>query len=379
MKLVREELYKMCSRKIVQISFGIVLFCALLIFMANGPLNEHSGIGGNRETDKNGFAAIRQDRELAKKYEGELTDAVIQQMVEECGFIENVNGIPANRNYVNGFLTDNGLTNGIYRGRDEDRDATATIPLEESAMGKILEKPVQFAYIQGWKVLNEVMSVVGILTCLLVIIAAAPVFSDEYSLKTASVLLTTEHGKGKGIAAKIGAAVLFALMVFAIGTILAVLLCVGCYGTQGLNCSAGMLSSYWYVGTEWQGSAVHFEIWQYFLIFFAHILVALLMTCALTLVVSALCSQTYISLLLGIVIFVLPAAIWFYLVLTDAHGSFAFVMRVLMYCSPMYSCMNGTVAETTAGKFILVRSAIAAVTVIPSIGLAGYRYRNHAA
>lgn len=171
MKLVREELYKMCGNKIVQISFGIVLFCALLIFMANGPLNEHSGIGGNRETDKNGFAAIRQDRELAKKYEGELTDAVIQQMVEECGFIENVNGIPANRNYVNGFLTDNGLTNGIYRGRDEDRDATATIPLEESAMGKILEKPVQFAYIQGWKVLNEVMSVVGILTCLLVIIA----------------------------------------------------------------------------------------------------------------------------------------------------------------------------------------------------------------
>ena len=45
MRLVREEVYKICSRRIVKVSFGAVLAGIVLIFMVIGPWEERCSIG----------------------------------------------------------------------------------------------------------------------------------------------------------------------------------------------------------------------------------------------------------------------------------------------------------------------------------------------
>lgn len=377
MKLIREEFYKICNRKSVKVSFGIVLICILLVFLAIGPLNERCRVGDDTTT-YSGFEAIKMDRELAKEFEGVLTDEIVQAMVEKCYFLEEINGIATNGNFVNEFFSDNGLTNGVYKGNPDDYIlATQTVPLESVPMGSLTEEPVYFAYTEGWRVLYTLFTIAAVLVCLFTIIAISPVFSEEYALNTVSILLTSEYGKNKDIWAKIMASILFGIGAFLICTILMVLLCGGCYGFQGLNCFTGMLEASWYLPTAWVGSVSYLKIWQFFLLYFIIVILAIIMVCTFTLFVSAMCKQTYISLTIGTVFFILPAAIWFYLVISGIHGAFAGVMRVIMYCSPLYSCMNGTIAPTISTYMMLIRGGIFLIISIPSGIGAFLKFRNY--
>lgn len=377
MKLIREELYKICNRKSVKVSFLIILASILLCFFTSGPLNERCRVGTDTPV-YSGFAAIKMDRELAKEFEGVLTDEVVQAMAEKCFFLETMNGIATNGNFVNKFFTDNGLTNGVYKGNPDDYiPATQTVPLESVPMGSLTEEPVYFAYTKGWRVLNTLFSVAAILVCLFTIIAISPVFSEEYALNTVSVLLTSKYGKGKDIWAKVIASILFGMGAFSICTILMVLLCGGCYGFQGLNCFAGMLEGYWYLPTAWVGSVSYIKIWQFFLLYFIIVILAIIMVCTFTLFASAMCKQTYISITLGMVFFILPAAIWFFLAISGIGGYFGTVLRVIMYCSPLYSCMNGTIAPTITLYMMLIRGGIFLIVSIPSGIGAFFRFRNY--
>ncbi|MBR1929879.1 MAG: ABC transporter permease subunit [Lachnospiraceae bacterium] len=391
--LIREEFYKIINRRIVRVCFGVLLLCIVLLFIVAGPGNERSRIETGTETRSDletirqetlsGLAAIERDRELAKGFEGELTDEKLKRMAEAGGMLEyyhneeSISNIPVNGNYLNIFLAENRLTNGEYQNLSDYATATEVLPLQQTAMGSLTEKPIYFAYIQGWRVLITIMSMVGILVSLLSIIALSPVFAEEYAIHTAPILLTTEHGKRKGIAAKMVAGILFSLGALGISLCITVVLCICCYGVQGLNCFAGMLDNTWSLTEGWYGSTSYYTIGEFLLLFVAVMAIGMVMLVAFTLFASAVARQVYEALMLGIVFFALPGVIWFYLVMGNAEPHTQEILYRILYCTPLYSCMNGAIHSAVSTPMLLLRAIIFLLVVLPSIWLAQTKYKNH--
>lgn len=380
MRLMREELYKICSRKIVKISFIVVVAGIVLLFMMSGPWNERCSIGsGKSREDYSGFAAIAKDKELAAEFEGVLTDDVVSRMAEKCLFQEYAaKGIVTNRNYVNTFFTDNDLTDAVYRG-EEPACATRTVPLADSAMGRLTGEPVYFTYIRGWQVLKELYTMGTLLVGIFLIIALSSVFAEEYSLKTISILLTTAHGKKKGIYAKLAAGVVFGTGVFGICTVLMVLLCGSVYGFQGLGCFAGMLDGSWYLSTEWMASVSYVSIGSFFARYFLLVLSGLSLLTVFMLFVSAVSKQNFTALILGLIFFLLPILLWifyqtFYPLMSPR---FSFVFKCMISSSPIYSCLGNALEQVTTRFMLLFRGGEYAVITLFCVLVMGWKYRNY--
>ena len=380
MRLMREELYKIYSRRIVKISFAVVLAGIALFFMMSGPWNERCSIGsgGSRE-DYSGFAAIARDKELAAEFEGVLTDDVVSRMAEKCFFQEYAsNGIVINRNYVNAFFTENGLTDAVYRG-PEPVPAARTVLLADSPMGSLTGEPVYFTYVRGWQVLKELYTVGTLLTGVFLIIALSSVFSEEYSLKTISILLTTAHGKKKDIWAKLAAGVVFSIGIFGICTAYMILLCGSVYGFQGLGCFAGMLDGSWYLPVEWLASVSYVSIGSFFVRYFLLALSGLLLLTVFMLFASAVSNQNFTALILGLIFFLLPVLLWIFyqMVYSLMSPMVSFVFKLVIFSSPIYSCFGNALAEVTTRSMLLFRGGEYAAIGVSCVLVMAWRYRNY--
>lgn len=379
MRLVREEVYKICSRRIVKVSFGAVLAGIVLIFMVIGPWEERCSIGsGESRQDYSKFDAIARDKELAAEFEGVLTDDVVSRMAQTCFFQEYAaNGTVTNRNYINTFFTRNGLTDGIFNG-PEPVKATRTLPLGSTAMGSLTGEPVYFTYVRGWQVLKELFSVGALLMGVFVIIALSSVFSEEYSLKTISVLLATAHGKTRDILAKLAAGVVLCVGVFGICTSLMVLLCGCVYGFQGLGCFAGMLEGSWMPSREWMVSVSYISIGAFFVRYFLLALSGLLLLAVFTLFASAVSEQNFTALILGLVFFLLPVLLWILYEMNFMRMSpkVSLFFKSLICCSPIYSCFD-VIEQVTTKSMLLFRGGESAAIAIPCLWVMVWRYRNY--
>lgn len=380
MRLVREELYKICSRRIVKISFAAVLAGIGLFFMMIGPWDERCSIGaGMSREDYSGFAAIAKDKELAAEFEGVLTDEVVSEMAEKCFFQEySEKGFATNRNYVNTFFTDNGLTDAVSRG-EQRVQATRTIPLESTAMGSLTGESVYFTYIRGWQVLKNLFSVGALMMGVLIIIGLSPVFSEEYSLKTVSILLTTAHGKKKDIWAKLAAGVVFFAGVFGICTGFMILLCGCCYGFKGLECFAGMLDGSWWLSTEWMASASYISIGRFFVRYFLVAFSGLLLLTVFMSFASAISRQNFTALILGLIFFLLPILLWIFYMMSYMHMSprFSLFLTRMISSSPVYSCLGNAIEQVTTRTMLLFRGVEYLVCTVICVGLTFRRYRNY--
>jgi len=381
MRLMREELYKICSRRIVKLSFALVFAGIFLFFMIIGPWNERCSIGdGRNREDYAGFAAIAKDKELAAEFEGVLTDDVVRRMAESCFFQEYAEDgrVVINRNYVNTFFTDNGLTDGSSRGQ-KPVSATRTIPLKSSAMGSLTDQPVYFTYVRGWQVLKDSFCVGALLMGVFVIIALSSVFSEEYSLKTISILLTTAHGKRKDIWAKLAAGLVFGTVFFGIGTGFMFLLCGSVYGFQGLGCFAGMLDSRWWLSAKWLASVSYVSIGAFFVRYFLLALSGFLLLAIFMLFASAVSEQNFTALILGLAFFFLPVLLWEFYQMSYMHMSpmVSCIFKLLICCSPIYSCFGNAIEEVTTKSMLLFRCGEFAAIAVPCVWLMFRRYRNY--
>lgn len=376
MRLLKDELYKIMSQKIARIAFAAVLLIQLFLFFSAGVFSERTVING--ETYK-GFAAIKKDREIAREFEGELTDEKVSHIAEKYGFVDFRDDWGWKYNYLNLFLYENGLCDGD----DYDRNPTKTVPIAESSMGKLLEKrelTLELSYTQGWYVFEVVSNVGGVLVCIFLIIALSPVFAEEYSARTANILLTTVHGKEKDIWAKIAAAFLVAVGSYAIVVGVTFLLCGSIYGFGGMECLYGsMAGGQWYENLY--GVSVSFlSIGQYYLIMMGVTLSGILMLTAFILFASAVAKRTFTSLTVSTIFFVLPAAGWFYLVLVGESGTrLVWFVRRLILCMPLYECMSGAIQDSLWSTMYWYRGISFLVIFLPSLFLAFGLYRDHQA
>ena len=196
-KIFQEEFYKIASKKIVWIG----LFCLLgfVRYRLAMVVDEYTMTTG-RETIC-GKEAIAKDQELTAQYAGPLTEEKVQTIYEKYGFfyINSETG-EQNGNYCSRFITER-MTNSrqleepalddiqFYQGSDWENNAAY-----------LLEDGLRFDYVYGWDDLAETYGIM-VIFCLsaLFMIGLSSVFSEEYSLKTADILLTTRRGKGGGI------------------------------------------------------------------------------------------------------------------------------------------------------------------------------------
>lgn len=97
-----------------------------------------------------------------------------------------------------------------------------------------VEYPFVYGYVLGWAKFGDTADM--LIICILgICIAVAPIFASEYQAGTDAIILSTRYGKTKIIAAKILAAFLFGTIIFAANALIALLLPLLTFGTEGGN------------------------------------------------------------------------------------------------------------------------------------------------
>lgn len=111
-------------------------------------------------------------------------------------------------------------------------DATKQKLLELNSQ---VDTPFEFSYSDGYTRFFTMMYTTGMLVCFVAAILLAPLFAGEYSSGTDQVILTSKHGKGKLILAKLFVGVITALGLSLIFSMLTYFQCMLTYGFDGAN------------------------------------------------------------------------------------------------------------------------------------------------
>lgn len=116
----------------------------------------------------------------------------------------------------------------------------------------------KFFYIGGWdNIIEYVNSLGAIIMAAIILLGLSSMFSNEYSTKMDSIILSSKYGKTKLIKAKIGVSIIFIIMVDLFFVILNFAENIFIYGTHGWNAPIQALTNYMY-------SPFKFNILQYF-------------------------------------------------------------------------------------------------------------------
>lgn len=294
MELFWEECRKILEKRILWIGLAVLagfwsVFCVL-------NARVETVAGGVRYQ---GAEAIAKDREIAKEWEGVLTMEKLYQMVDTYGLALDEIHDDSRRtgNWVSQFATDL-LTDYPYGGNGE------LLPKEDLEwLAQSLEKNrPYFTYLDGAEdfLLTGAFANFGVL--LLIIIGVPPVFGEEYTQKTAPVLLTTVHGRKKDIKSKVMASIALAVLLYLLvnGTVFLSWLAV--YGDSGLKAGACLIS----LAAE---SFAALTLGQLWLFNFAWGLLGVLMMSAITLFFSAKCKTPFLGLIWSLVCLTLGAVL----------------------------------------------------------------------
>lgn len=367
-KIWKEEVCKIASRKIIWL--GIFSLLVFIQWRLAAETASYSMTAGGQTYY--GREALKKDKELAAEYAGMLTKEKADKIYETYGFYY----YDAERgeyvgNFCNKFITEE-MTD--FRQTDGESPEEITFLQGEqwqNNVAPLLEGNIRFDYVYGWQDLREMFMMADIALCVIFMIGLSPVFAEEYTLKTAGLLLTTERGKKSGIWMKIAAAVSFTTIVYCV-----FILCIwgfylNVYGTQGLDASPVILglpaSGYYPV-----------KISSFLLFEFALGLAGELLLCGITLAVSAKCKSAFLSVIVSVALFFVPY-VWmnvFAVMLAPLLGNeLVKAVSHFMVSMPFYLSVNWGFGFTE--KQIALHLAIALAAGI-SGGVRGYcRYRNY--
>lgn len=298
-KLFREELCKIASRKIVWIS---LFFLLAFVRYRLGTVQDEYSVTVNGKNIY-GKEAIAIDQELTAQYAGPLTRQTVKKIYDRYGFFYcDVDTGERKGNFCSRFITQQ-MTN-INQVGEENLEEIQFFQGEEWEMNvaPLLKGNLRFDYVSGWTDLKETYGMVVIWgLSILFIIGLSPVFSEEYTLRTADILLTTRRGKKSGIWIKMAAAFSFTLVTFLAVTFYVWAIYLKVFGTQGLDASPILIGA----GLPYRGYSPD-TIQGFFLIQFAAGLAGYLLLTALVLAASALCKNAFLTAVISLAAFLFP-------------------------------------------------------------------------
>lgn len=221
--LILFELRKIIKKPAAVIAIlGIFFLSFLLSFSTFHNMYAFDG----KHAEGAGKKAVQIDKEVARKYEGILTDEKVQRIMKEYHPVHDLRGMNAK------YLYNNALQSAVFY-RFSDMDGNWNGTTVSQMYGK---EEIKIGYVNGWLSTSKCMAKVFIILAFVLIFLLAPVFSGEYG-GVDQILFTSRYGKTKCVAAKVIASVLFAIFLTLLVTGWNLLLGVWFYGTEGLDCS----------------------------------------------------------------------------------------------------------------------------------------------
>lgn len=326
--MIKAERRKIILRKPSKILFitGIIIIAAyFFLFQFNYASVFYNYDTGRMDTVK-GFAAIEQRKETSTMFEGELTPDTLTLIQEK---IAETKATTATQDENSAFSALH-----IYR----DQTAILEYLTEPNGTLKSIEEAypnhtaVVLGYCDGWdKMLSGMGSVLAILMCLLIVITLSPVFSEEYSCHTDSVIYAARYGKTKLVTAKIIASLEVVIGIYFAFLLLNMTLYMGIYGVQGWNVS--IQSSLHYAS-----SAYNLTFLQMFIISVALNILGIAAITIITLFISAKMNTPVTSLITSCVVCFLP-------VLFDFTESVPLLQKLQEICPIFMLHINGVFAN----------------------------------
>lgn len=336
MKLYRMELYKLLHQKI----FVICAVCSVLLtvfwFWASELTVEIATVDGQYYE---GYEAVRVNRRITEKYRGELTDAKVEQIIEEYGFpSEVVYDYPGwqDANYLNEFVTDY-LSDGYMRDWDHYAVPTTAYAIADTELGKIelaMGRKMTFAYTNGWKAFLDTLQMGMVLSSVLVLLSVSTVFAQEGQTKMLPLLFTTKDGKEKDAWAKVAAVFTLTILVYIAMVLLCVLMSACVFGLDGADCPLGMA-----LGREMlvRVGVSYMPVASFVRMMLVMNLLAMLCLCAITICVSAHSKSNFGAVATAAVLWGTPLLIR---MMSGGLGYF------LTSCMPLFLIMTDTVYES---------------------------------
>lgn len=337
--ILKFELYKITKRKLFLFSPVIIIGTIITLLMASLSSTYSYDEKGN---EVRGIKAVRYEKEYAEKVSGELT---AERLAEVIGLYSEISGDPDNLNeygiikdsvyikniypyrrlvsYIAAIYTHTGLQpdysiikaltyeDGLdfYSRRNEQLMGTLNMDYsygnysdaEKTAVMEFnseISEPYILSYALGWESMTENIFPFFVILTFVVFVNVSSVFSNEFQCGAAQIILSSKYGRDKIFTAKFTAAFLLSSLMFAVFTIIYILAFAAVYGLEGGGADIQMLyllSVYDLILGEAFFEAVLISYAAFiFVIFF-------------TMMISVLCRNNFISVLLALSLFFIPA------------------------------------------------------------------------
>lgn len=127
------------------------------------------------------------------------------------------------------------IRNEIVKSNIKEMKASDATKQKLIELNSQVDTPFEFSYSDGYTRFFTMMYTTGMLVCFVAAILLAPLFAGEYSSGTDQVILTSKHGKGKLILAKLFVGVITALGLSLLFSMLTYFQCMLTYGFDGAN------------------------------------------------------------------------------------------------------------------------------------------------
>ena len=334
--LFRNELYKICSRKIL-IAGALLGFLFMAAYVQMSVLGTEFAFDNGtclRRTD-----AIQYNREIARRYAGPLTREKAEAVIAEFGWYINDDdldtGDTAPGYYANS--TSRFVTTRLSNSRSQEGVPTAIAGTDDNYAAEMMNGEYVYGYIGGWdNTFSEMHMMILWIVSALVIISCAPVFSEEYAGQAAGILLTTQNGRTKTAAAKILAAFAWAGGIYLLFTLLLAGAFLSIYGSDGLAVSAGLSFPDLITGNLfWNGDPKR-TTGAVLLVYLLAGLFSVLVTAAITLYISSVKKSSFSTLLWSAAAYLLPAALYTVFLVEMGPGRIVMPLRMLFNCLPFF-------------------------------------------
>ena len=346
--LIQFELKKIFSRRLSQAAFVLVLLLSGL-FTFSTYHNKYACDGNGREGT--GRMAVEIDKAIAKKYEGELTDAKVKEMLSDLIPKGDFQGLNVKYVYQNAMQS-------AVAARFLDADGNWNGLCVSDVFGG---EKIMIGYNDGWLSTSQDMVQIIVVLVLAAIVLTTPVFSGEYS-GVDQIILTSRYGRSKCAAAKVAATILTVFLMTAVILMIHLIWAFFLYGKEGLSCSI------LFAQLTFSERFIPFNItcgtllgYQAFLAF-----TGVMGATGFTLLFSAICRNQMTTVVVSVFFFVLPM----FLPVSEASSLFKLLVLLPVYHAQFVSLMG---AGQIQGQLLYAVWAFPVAALLFGIGSIGGR------
>lgn len=293
-QLVKYEFGKIVCKKMVYGLFLFLIFFHVIVYFNMGVFAEK--VVTEEGEILEGVEAIRYMQEFGRQHGGELTDEKVAEVYGHSYFKESAEKMEGE---IYSYLPD------IIQYMDQmfyDAVGMKAVEVAEVITPEMGE--IHLGYHKGYAMWLFHMSNVMLVAGCVIVIAVAPVFAEEYVRGTDALVLAAKYGKTLAVRAKVSAAFLFSILLWAVVVAANGSLFLAVYGMEGWDTSVQVDFFGWYREIPYEMN--YAQLVGYAVLMW---LVACLLLTGITLVISACCKTAFAAVVLASACYVVP--VWF--------------------------------------------------------------------